>query len=284
MKVNAACIQLCSGNDMAENIRAAGVLVGEAAARGAQLVALPENAYYMRAEGREAPPRYTQGAHPGVVAAQELAVRHNLWLLVGSVAVAAEDAREVRACNRSLLITPKGYIAAAYDKLHLFDVEVGDGQTYRESERVAPGARAVLAHTPHGYIGLSVCYDVRFPQLYRALAQAGAQILTVPAAFTEVTGRAHWEALLRARAIENGCFVLAPAQCGEHPGGRRTHGHSLIVGPWGEVLAEGSADAPGVVMAELDLQAVADARRRIPSLQHDNIGAQQVQRVEAVSK
>lgn len=261
-----ACIQTQSTADMAENIASAGAQVAYAAGRGAEFIVLPENVFYMRAEGEEAPPRYAEGEHPGIAAARGWAESHGVWLLVGSAAVAADEAR---VFNRSLLIDPQGGIAARYDKIHLFDVEVGDGQVYRESKRVAPGDRAVAANTPWGVLGMSICYDLRFPHLYRALAKAGASMLAVPAAFTQVTGEAHWHALLRARAIENGCFVFAPAQAGLHPGGRRTYGHSLIIGPWGEVIAEGGGEGAEVVMAEIDLREVARVRKMLPSLGHD---------------
>jgi predicted amidohydrolase len=177
-----------------------------------------------------------------------------------------------RFANRSLLIDPTGAITARYDKIHMFDVTLSEAETYRESASYRPGAQAVLAETPFGVLGLSVCYDIRFPGLYRRLAQADAQIITVPAAFNHITGAAHWETLLRARAIETGCFLLAPAQTGfhaeRHGKGRRTHGHSLVIAPWGEVLADAGSD-PGILLAEIDLAEVARARARVPSLSHD---------------
>ena len=183
----------------------------------------------------------------------------------------SEDA-DGRFANRSFLIGPDGGVVARYDKIHMFDVNVSESEIYRESAAYRPGSRAVLAETPFGRIGLTVCYDLRFPQLYRSLAQAGAEILTVPAAFNHITGAAHWEVLLRARAIETGCYVLAPAQTGFHSEkagrGRRTHGHSLAVAPWGEVLVDGGT-APGISYVDLDLARVAEARARIPSLSHD---------------
>jgi deaminated glutathione amidase len=170
--------------------------------------------------------------------------------------------------RRSYLIGPNGRVSARYDKIHLFDVNLPSGETYRESNTVAPGSEAVVAKLPWANVGLSVCYDLRFPQLYRALAKAGAEILTVPSAFTETTGKAHWHVLLRARAIENGCFIVAPAQGGTHANGRKTYGHSLIIGPWGDILAETGIE-PCVVSAEIDLEEIAAARGRLPSLQHD---------------
>jgi len=196
-----------------------------------------------------------------------------IWLLIGSLGLLTHDA-DGRFANRSFLIGPDGGIVARYDKIHMFDVNVSETEVYRESAGYRPGNRAVLAETPFAKIGMAVCYDLRFAHLFRRLAQAGAQILTVPAAFNHLTGQAHWEVLLRARAIETGCFVLAPAQTGFHPEnagggkGRRTHGHSLVIAPWGEVLADGGTD-PGVTFADLDLAEVDRARSRVPALQHD---------------
>lgn len=269
-----ACIQLTSGADMAGNIAKIEGFVEEAAAQGAEFVALPENAFLMDVPGAKRT-LYRQEEHPGVQAAALMAKRHGIWLLAGSVAVAPEENPEGKTYNRSLLFNPQGEIAASYDKIHLFDVEVGDGQTYQESARILPGDKAVVAalspqeggDTPIK-LGMSICYDLRFPHLYRRLAKGGAEIMVVPAAFTVPTGEAHWEVLLRARAIENGCFVLAPAQCGEHPGGRKTYGHSLVVNPWGKVLADGGTQE-GIVMADINLDEVKRVRNNLPSLGHD---------------
>ena len=194
-----------------------------------------------------------------------------VWLLIGSIALLTGD-EDGRFANRSFLIRPDASIAARYDKIHMFDVNVSETEVYRESAAFRPGSQAVIAQTPFAPIGMTVCYDVRFTTLYRKLAQGGAQIITVPAAFNHITGAAHWETLLRARAIENGAFVLAPAQTGFHAEaggkGRRTYGHSLAIAPWGEVLADGGTD-PGVTLVDIDLTQVADARGRVPSLQHD---------------
>jgi predicted amidohydrolase len=187
-------------------------------------------------------------------------------MLIGSIHPPASPQKD---WNCSLLLDDKGEIAAQYDKIHLFDVTLKGGETYRESDRMEAGDTAVLATTPWGKLGMTICYDVRFPHLYRTLAKAGADFLSVPSAFTFTTGSAHWHSLLRARAIENGCYVIAPAQCGTHPGGRRTFGHSLIVDPWGAVIAEGSEDKPGVISAVIDTGKIAEAREMIPSLQHD---------------
>ena len=208
-----------------------------------------------------------------LAALREVAQETGVWLLIGSLAVdlsrepgTAEGER--RLANRSYLVDPGGAVVARYDKIHMFDVDLAGGESYRESNAFRPGGRAVLAETPWGVLGMTVCYDLRFPHLYRALAQAGADFLAIPSAFTVPTGKAHWHVLLRARAIENGCFVFAPAQWGEHAEGRRTYGHSLIVDPWGEVLAD-AGEGVGIVTARIDLAAIAKARRMVPSLQHD---------------
>lgn len=271
-----ALIQLTSGADIDANIVRVRELVEQAAKNGAEFIATPENTFLMESPHIERV-RFGQDQHPGMAAASEMAKQHKVWLLVGSVAVLpdqtphpATSAGQVRGrtYNRSVLFDPNGSVAAHYDKIHLFDVEVGDGQTYKESARMLHGEKAVVAELPSAKLGMTICYDVRFPQLYRQLAKQGAGILAVPSAFTQVTGEAHWHILLRARAIETGCFVIAPAQCGTHPGGRKTYGHSLIVNPWGEIIADGGTEE-GVVMAEIDLSDVAKARGRIPSLRHD---------------
>lgn len=266
MKLPTALIQTTSVSDITANIAAIEPMVREAAAKGAQFISLPENAFYMRAQGEEGAKGCSVDVHAGVKAMRALAKELNVWVLVGSVIVAVPG--EKRCNNRSLLIDGKGNIAAAYDKIHLFDAEVGDKQTYHESAHILPGGKAVLADTPWGKLGLTVCYDLRFPQLYRSLAKAGASIIAVPSAFTATTGEAHWHVLLRSRAIETGCFVIAAAQCGTHPGGRKTFGHSLVVDPWGRVLADGGP-GPCVVMATLDLEEVEKVRKKLPSLHHD---------------
>lgn len=259
-----ACIQLTSGPDLLDNITKVEMLVARAAMQGAQLITTPENTFLMEESGKNKV-FYTQNEHPAVKASAEMARKNKAWLLIGSVAVAGENNKNY---NRSLLFDPQGEIVAQYDKIHLFDVEVGDGQTYRESAKIIAGDKAVIAETPWGKLGMTICYDLRFPQLYRALAKFGAGIITVPAAFTQVTGEAHWHVLLRARAIETGCFIIAPAQTGTHAGNRKTYGHSLIVDPWGKVLADGSTDE-GVIIADLDLAEVAKTRAKLPSLTHD---------------
>ena len=259
-----ACIQLTSSADLLANIAKVEALVARATAQGVQLIATPENTFLMEENGKNRV-FYMQDEHPAVKASAEMARKNKVWLLIGSVAVAGENKKFY---NRSLLFNPQGEIVAQYDKIHLFDVEVGDGQTYRESAKIIAGDKAVIATTPWGKLGMTVCYDLRFPQLYRALAKAGAGIITVPAAFTQVTGEAHWHVLLRARAIETGCFIIASAQTGTHAGGRKTYGHSLIIDPWGRVLIDGGTDE-GIIVADLDLSEIEKTRAKLPSLTHD---------------
>jgi predicted amidohydrolase len=196
----------------------------------------------------------------------DLAGELGIWLHIGSMAVATDGPRYA---NRAFLFKPNGEVAARYDKIHMFDVQIGAGQTYQESKRYAPGQKAVLADLPWARLGITICYDMRFPALYRALAKSGAEIIAVPSSFTVPTGKAHWHALLRARAIESQCFILAAAQAGHHECGRDTYGHSIAISPWGEILAEADGETVGFVTAKIDLEAVADARRRVPSLQND---------------
>ena len=265
-KIKVACVQLRSGEDVEANIRDASELVRKAHKEGAHFVATPENTTLMAADGgAKLEKSFAEKDDPAVPAFAKLADELNIWLLAGSLAIKVSNDK---TANRSYLFGPDGRVEVRYDKIHLFDVDLPSGERYRESNTVAPGAEAVVASLPWGRLGLSVCYDLRFPQLYRTLAKAGAEILTVPSAFTETTGKAHWHVLLRARAIENGCFVVAPAQGGTHANGRKTYGHSLIVGPWGDILAEGGTE-PGVFSAEIDLDDVAAARGRVPALHHD---------------
>ena len=260
-----ACVQLTAGEDMATNIKAASAAIREARAGGADFILTPENVSMMVLDPRDVGVRAEpEGSHPALAAFRELAGDTGAWLLAGSLAVRLDADTVV---NRSILIAPDGGIAARYDKIHMFDVDLPGGERYRESKMYRPGGAAVVADTPWGGVGMTVCYDLRFPALYRTLAQAGACILTVPSAFTRVTGAAHWHVLLRARAIETGAYVVAPAQVGTHPGGRKTYGHALIVDPWGAVLGDGG-EAPGIVHADLDLSAVDRARARIPALGH----------------
>jgi predicted amidohydrolase len=270
--MRAGLVQLTVTDDPAENLPRTLALVRAAAAGGAEFVLTPEcsNALSSNRAHQQAV-FHPEDADPTLAALRDAAAQAGIWLLIGSLGVKTADG-DGRFANRSLLIDPTGAVAARYDKIHMFDVNVSDTEIYRESAGYRPGAQAVLADTPFGRLGLTVCYDIRFPALYRRLAQGGAQIITVPAAFNHITGAAHWETLLRARAIETGCFILAPAQTGFHAEsrgkGRHTHGHSLIVAPWGEVLADGGTD-PGIIFADIDLAEVARARARVPSLSHD---------------
>jgi predicted amidohydrolase len=270
--MRAALLQLTSSDDPDENLATVRARMHAAVADGAEFILTPEvtNCVSTSRSHQQAVLHHEKD-DPTLAALQAEAQRLGVWLVIGSFALRTDDA-DGRFANRSFLIGADGAIRARYDKIHMFDVEVSPEESYRESNGFRPGSRAVLADTPWGKLGLSICYDVRFPHLYRRLAQAGADILTIPAAFSDVTGAAHWQSLLRARAIETGCFVLAPAQTGTHRASRgqarRTHGHSRVVGPWGEVIADGGTDE-GIVTVDLDLPEVAQARRRVPSLRHD---------------
>ena len=263
----AACIQLNAGREVEPNIRAASELVRRARDAGADLIMTPEVSDMIEPKRalREEKAR-AEREHPMLTAFRDLARATGAHLLLGSIVVRTEG--DGRLANRSFLIAPDGNILARYDKIHMFDVDLPGGESYRESAVFKPGEGTALAALPWGVLGLTVCYDLRFPHLYRALAQGGADFITVPSAFTVPTGKAHWHVLLRARAIENGCFVFAPAQCGEHAEGRKTYGHSLIVAPWGEVLAE-AGEEPGFILGEIDPARIAEARRAVPSLGHD---------------
>ena len=265
-------VQLTVSDDPVANLPQTLALVRKAAAGGAGFVLTPECTNVLSSSrDHQNGVLHPESEDPTLAALRAEAQALGIWLLIGSLGLKTDDP-DGRFANRSFLIGPDGAIAARYDKIHMFDVTVSETEVYRESAGYRPGGQAVVAETPFGKLGLTVCYDLRFPYLHRALAQAGASILTVPAAFNHLTGAAHWEVLLRARAIETGCFVLAPAQTGFHPEtagkGRRTHGHSLVVAPWGEVLADGGTE-PGVILADLDLAQVASARGRVPSLTHD---------------
>ncbi|WP_296765993.1 carbon-nitrogen hydrolase family protein [Sediminimonas sp.] len=270
--MRAALLQLNSGDDPAENLTATQARVRQAAAGGADLVLTPEVTNCVStSRTRQHEVLSPEDDDPTLAALRDQACELGLWLLIGSLALKTGD-DDGRFANRSFLIGPDGAVHARYDKIHMFDVQVSETETFRESAAFRPGNRAVCADTPFARLGLSICYDVRFAYLYRRLAHTGAQVLTVPAAFSPVTGAAHWEVLLRARAIETGSFVLAPAQTGRHKATRgkprETHGHSLAVAPWGEVLAD-AGTAPGVTFVDLDMQDVAQARRRVPALEHD---------------
>jgi predicted amidohydrolase len=265
-KITVGCIQLNAGADVERNFALATESVRQAAAQGARLIALPEYCVLLDGSGRimreHSPP---ESEHPGLALFQALAKELQAWFLLGSLTVKLDD---TRMANRSYLLSDTGEIVARYDKIHMFDATLPGNKVIRESSAYRPGDKAVLAVTPWGPLGMSVCYDLRFPQLYRALAQAGAVMLAVPSSFQRETGPAHWHTLLRTRAIENAAWVIAPAMCGDHPNGRSTYGHSLIVDPWGRIVAE-LEDEPGVLVAELDLRQVAKVRTMLPSLDHD---------------
>ena len=261
----AAMIQMRSGLKPGANIDDAARMIGEAKSAGADYVLTPEMTNILAAKREQLFAAVVEEELDASLAAlRELARKLGIYVHIGSLAIKISPDR---AANRSFLVDPKGDIVARYDKIHMFDVDLADGESYRESRNYRPGELAVLTDLPWGRLGLTVCYDLRFPALYRALAEAGSTMLAIPSAFTKQTGEAHWHVLMRSRAIENGCFVFAAAQGGRHENGRDTYGHSLIVDPWGRIIAEGDTE-PGVVMAEIDPAQVASARARIPSLQH----------------
>ena len=265
-EVRIGCVQTRPLATFDEAIEEARGLAGSAVADGAELVCLPEYCGGLKSEnGLFAPPTAPEARHPVLDALRGFASDNRVWTLIGSIAV---DGPGDRFVNRGYVIDDRGDIRARYDKIFLFDVDLSPTQQYRESAVVAPGDHAVVVDTPWGRLGMTICYDLRFPQLYRTLAQAGAEILAVPAAFTKVTGEAHWHVLNRARAIENGAVVVAPCAVGAVSGGGAAYGHSLVVSPWGEVLADGG-DGVGHVVTAVDVESVATARGRIPSLRHD---------------
>lgn len=262
-----ALFQSCTGVDPAANATALIDAIDQAAAGGADMLFTPEMSGLLDRDRSRAAGHLTDEAHDGVLASvREAAAKKGIWVHLGSLALAGER-RDGRLFNRGFLIDDTGVVRARYDKIHLFDVDLPTGESWRESSSYAPGTQAVATDTPWGRIGLSICYDLRFPDLFRALSDAGAVILSVPAAFTVPTGRAHWHVLLRARAIEAGAFVIAAAQAGAHEDGRATYGHSLVVDPWGDVLLD-MEGRNGVGFADLDLKRVADVRSRIPALSH----------------
>ncbi|MFZ1186399.1 MAG: carbon-nitrogen hydrolase family protein [Pseudolabrys sp.] len=262
---SAAMIQMRSSLTPGANIDDAVRMIGEAKAAGVDYVLTPEMTNILAAKREQLFAVIAEEESDNALATlRELARQFGIYIHIGSLAIRISHDR---AANRSFLVDPKGDIAARYDKIHMFDVDLAGGESYRESRNYRPGDSAVLADLPWGRLGLTICYDLRFPALYRALAEAGATMLSIPSAFTKQTGDAHWHVLLRARAIENGCFVFAAAQGGKHENGRDTYGHSLIVDPWGRIIAEGGTE-PGVVMARIDPAEVTKARARIPSLQH----------------
>ena len=270
--MKAALIQLNSSDQPAENIQQTVEFMGEAAAKGAGFLLTPEVTNCVSDSRSHQQSVLQHEAEDSTLAAlRKEANALGVWLLIGSLALKTDDA-DGRFANRSFMISPKGDVVARYDKIHMFDVEINKTETYRESAGYRPGQQAVIADTDFAKVGMTICYDVRFPHLHRHLAQNGAQILTGPAAFSPVSGAAHWEVLLRARAIETGCYVFAPAQCGVHPAAvgktRSTYGHSLAVSPWGEVIGDGGTKA-GLTLVDFDLSEVEKARWKIPSLSHD---------------
>lgn len=265
-KLVAACIQTNGSPDVAANLARAEPMIRAARERGASFIALPENVNIIGADRQ----RLFATARPenedqAVAFMARMARETGAWILAGSIAVATDHDK---LANRSFLFTPTGEIAARYDKIHMFDATLSETERYHESANYQCGNAAVVADMPWCKIGLSICYDVRFPHLFRTLAKAGASLITIPAAFAATTGKLHWHVLTRARAIETGCFVLAPAQCGSPGGNRQTYGHSLIIAPSGEILAE-AGDEPDIIIAELDIAKVAEARGKLPCLSHD---------------
>ncbi len=272
-KFSVGLVQMSSSNQRAENMISAEAMIRLAAAEGAGLVMTPEMTPLLELNRKALLGKiYTEDEDPSLATFRALARELKIWLMIGSMAVRPSDDQDEKIANRCYVIAPDGAIAARYDKIHMFDVDLPSGEQYRESRSYQPGEMAVVTALPWGKAGLSICYDVRFPQLYRKLAQAGAVMLTVPAAFTRVTGEAHWHALLRARAIENGAYVFAPAQTGRHVSAtgdaRETYGHSLIIDPWGNIMDDGGTET-GVIVAEIDLGLVKKVRSRVPSLDHD---------------
>jgi predicted amidohydrolase len=269
----AACVQFTAGPDPEPNLRTVSQLIHRARDAGGDFIMTPEASNFIESGRRRREKARREADEPFLAGMRNVARETGAWLLIGSLVIdpAGESSAapgETRLANRSFLIDPAGVIVARYDKIHMFDIDLPGGESYRESNAYRPGGGSVVAETPWGRVGMSVCYDVRFPHLYRALAQAGADFLTVPSVFTVPTGSAHWHTLLRARAIENGCFVIAPAQWGEHTGGRRSYGRSVIVDPWGEVLAD-AGEGAGIISARIEMARIAEVRRMVPSLKHD---------------
>lgn len=262
----AGLVQMRTGRHVEANLVSATALIREAVAQGAQYVQTPEVTTIMELDRKRLLAECrSEDEDASLAHFRALARELGIWLHIGSIAVKVGGEK---LANRSFVISPQGRIIARYDKIHMFDVDLPGGESYKESRNYAPGSDAVIVELPWCKLGLTICYDLRFPGLHRALAQAGAQVIAIPAAFTKTTGEAHWHTLIRARAIETQCFVLAAAQGGHHEHGRETYGHSLIVSPWGEVLAEGGTD-PGVILADIDLGILEDVRQRVPSLKHD---------------
>ena len=266
-----ACVQMTSACDPADNLPVIAARVKAAVDKGARLVALPETCTFMEKNRKAMQARLVRQEDSSELAALcAMAQEHNIYLLAGSVILADENSD--KAVNRALLIAPSGAVQAQYDKIHMFDVALENGERHHESAAYEAGNRLVVTNVDKVKMGLSICYDVRFPALYRRLAEATAQVIFVPSAFTKQTGQAHWHVLLRARAIETGCFIVAPAQIGSHENGRETYGHSLIIDPWGRILAE-AADDDEMIVATLDMALVDKARQQIPALAHGAVFA-----------
>jgi predicted amidohydrolase len=269
----AACVQFTAGPDPEPNIAIVSELIRRARDAGADFITTPEASNFIESGQKRREKARREADDLFLAAMRELARETGAWIPVGSLVIDPAGERgaaegETRLANRSFLLDAQGGIVAKYDKIHLFDIDLPNGESIRESNAYRPGDRTVIAETPWGRLGMTVCYDVRFPQLYRMLAQAGADFLSVPSVFTVPTGKAHWEVLLRSRAIENGAFLFAPAQTGEHTAGRKSYGHSLIVDPWGEVMAEGG-EGVGIITARIDPSRIAKVRSGLPSLKHD---------------
>ncbi|MAC72562.1 MAG: nitrilase [Marinovum sp.] len=261
-----ACLQTRPMPSIGQAIDEATPLAEQAVRAGAEFLFLPEYCGGLKSEGSTlTPPHATEAEHPFLAAFRDFAAQHNVWIMIGSIAVSGHDGKIL---NRGYILDQQGNIHSHYDKIHLFDVQISPTEVYRESTRVTAGNAMSLVQTPYAQLGHTICYDLRFPKLYRDLAQAGAEVLCTPAAFTKKTGEAHWHILNRARAIENGCFMISACAIGEIAGGGASYGHSLVINPWGEIIADGG-DTPGVVFATIDLDEVAEARGRIPSLSHD---------------
>ncbi len=265
-------IQITASDQPVDNLETVLQMVRDAHAQGAQFILTPEATNCISTDqAHQRRVFHLQDDDPSLKAYQEIAAELGIWLMIGSLLILSKDP-DGRFANRCFLIGPDGKISALYDKIHMFDVALSKSEVFQESKGYRPGDKAIVTTCDFGTVGLTICYDLRFPQLFRTLAQAGAQIITVPAAFTQTSGEAHWHVLLRARAIETGCFIIAPAQTGTHSATvgkqRQTYGHSLVVAPWGEIIADGSTDV-GITIVEIDLEQVETARRRIPSLQHD---------------
>lgn len=279
-RFRAAMVQMRSTRDVQENLDQALAFIRDAASRGAAYIQTPENTLLMETESAKTLEKSRSETETAAVATFATTARElGVWLHIGSIAIKVSDSRAV---NRAFLFSPAGKVAATYDKIHMFDVDLPSGEIYRESATFEPGAKAVLAELPWGGLGITTCYDLRFPEQFNALAVAGAQFLTVPSAFTKVTGEAHWHTLLRARAIENGCFVFAAAQGGRHASGRTTFGHSIVISPWGEILAEADTE-PGIIVADIDVGAVSEVRARIPTLTHKRSFTLEVVKLDSVA-